>query len=1003
MRTKITLALIAITSVLAASAYDFKVGNLCYNKNSDGKTVTVTHENSNEGYTSLSGAVSIPSKVTNNGTSYTVTAIDSWTFRKCSGITSVTVPNTVTTIGDRAFDSCTGMTSITLGSSLTTIGAYVFCDCTSLTSLTIPNSVTTIKGSTFLDCTALKSITIGTGVTSMGYRSFSTCTALTSVKWNAKNYPDCTYNNTPLNAMSGSVTLEFGSTVTRIPDYLCYGATGIKSVTIPKTVTEVGHHAFDGCTNLAWVDITDLAAWCKISFPGPTSNPLSVAGNLYLNGTKITELTVPSSITEIKDYAFYNCIALKSATIGSSVKTIGICAFDSCRQLGSVSFANSVQKIGTSAFCHCSALTSVAPGNSVTELGYGAFQDCTGLTSVTLGSSLKSIGDYCFINCSGLTAITIPAAAESIGYHPFSGCTNLKTVNWNAKNCADLSSNSDGPFYNLTGITTFNFGNTVEHIPAYICYGLTGLTTVTVGTGVTSVGTSAFGGCTGMATVNWNAANCADQSSYGPFGNMSSITKFAFGSQVKRIPSYLCYALKGLASVTIPNSVTTIGNYAFSQCENLTSATIGSSVATIGEYAFTSSGLTSITIPNSVTSIGNYAFYYCTSASSATIGTSVATIGESAFSMCSGLTTVTIPPSVTSIGGRAFNSCTGMTSVKISDMEAWCCIDFGNDPSNPLRYAHNLYLNDTKVTSLSIPSSVSAIKSYTFYGGTCFTSVTIPNSVTSIGISAFQNCSGLKSLTIPASVTSISSYSFNGCSGLTSLIIPNSVTTINQYAFSGCSGLTSITVPASVTYVGRSAFKDCTALANMKWDARTSPDITPPVANYSPLYGCKNLASIEFGHTVERIPRYLCVDLTGLKRVIIGRAVAEIGDNAFRNCSALERIGSFPDPAGITLSGTNTFYGVPRASCELHVLPVYLEDYTKAAQWKTFTNIIGDLNEVPGNLNGDDSVDSSDVSILLEMVLEGAAYAIAADINGDGSIDSADVSALLEIVLEGSN
>lgn len=979
MRTKITLALIAITSVLAASAYDFKVGNLCYNKNSDGKTVTVTHENSIEGYTSLSGAVSIPSKVTNNGTSYTVTAIDSWTFRKCSGITSVTVPNTVTTIGDRAFDSCTGMTSITLGSSLTTIGAYVFCDCTSLTSLTIPNSVTTIKGSTFLDCTALKSITIGTGVTSMGYRSFSTCTALTSVKWNAKNYPDCTYNNTPLNAMSGSVTLEFGSTVTRIPDYLCYGATGIKSVTIPKTVTEVGHHAFDGCTNLAWVDITDLAAWCKISFPGPTSNPLSVAGNLYLNGTKITALTVPSSITEIKDYAFYNCIALKSATIGSSVKTIGICAFDSCRQLGSVSFANSVQKIGTSAFCHCLALTSVAPGNSVTELGYGAFQDCTGLTSVTLGSSLKSIGDYCFINCSGLTAITIPAAAESIGYHPFSGCTNLKTVNWNAKNCADLSSNSDGPFYNLTGITTFNFGNTVEHIPAYICYGLTGLTTVTVGTGVTSVGTSAFGGCTGMATVNWNAANCADQSSYGPFGNMSSITKFAFGSQVKRIPSYLCYALKGLASVSIPNSVTTIGNYAFSQCENLTSATIGSSVATIGEYAFTSSGLTSITIPNSVT-----------------------TIAQSAFSNCNGLTSVSIGKGVKQIDNYAFVDCTGLTSVKITDLAAWCGITFATSTSNPLAYAGNLYLNNTKVTALTIPSTVKALNDYVFDGGSCITDVTIPASVTAIGRAAFNQCTGMKSITIPGSVTSIGAYAFADCA-LTNITIPNSVTTIGGYAFDGCSGLKSITIPAGVTTIGQYAFINCTGLTSVKWNAKNCPFTGAPLSKRGHFAELPNLQSIEFGHQVEAIPRYICSHCTGLKSITIGRSVTSIADDAFQGCTALTSVSSYPEPSAITLGGSNIFKNVNKAACELHVLPVHYEAYNAASMWKDFAPIVPDLNSLTGDLNGDDALDSSDASILLEIVLSGGLYMEAADLNHDRAIDSSDVAALLEIVLEGSN
>ena len=192
-------------------------------------------------------------------------------------------------------------------------------------------------------------------------------------------------------------------------------------------------------------------------------------------------------------------------------------------------------------------------------------------------------------------------------------------------------------------------------------------------------------------------------------------------------------------------------------------------VTSIGSDAFKYSSLTSVTIPNSVTSIGSYAFESCYS-----------------------LTSVNIPNSVTSIGDGAFQGCHGLTSVTISDITAWLSISFAGSESNPLCYAHHLFLNGEEVKDLTIPNSVTSIGNSAFYYCSNLTSVTIPSSVTSIGGYAFQRCSSLTSVTIGNSVTTIGYSAFSDCSSLTSVTIPNSVTSIGDYAFSGCSSLTSI-------------------------------------------------------------------------------------------------------------------------------------------------------------------------------------------------------------------
>ena len=877
-----------------------------------------------------------------------VTTIGSGAFQGCRSLTAINVNSTNTT-----FSSLNGILynlpqttllqypegitgSITIPNNVISVGDYAFQGCSNLTSITIPSSVTTIGDYAFQGCNSLTGVTLGSGVNSIGNFTFQSCRILTLINVDLLNVTysslnSVLYNKTQTNlilcpeGIAGSISIP--NTVTSIGDNAFQGCFSLTSITIPGSVTSIGDFAFNGCYNLRSLYFNGTAPTLGSSvfagiqgtiyyLQGATgwSNPFGGLATVAVSTPTITLSTtnLASNATTLTitgsnfvPTASMNTVSLSSGTghVTSASLTQLTVTFDTASSLGSltatvISFGGTSNTVQVANIVAAPAVTlntanlaSTATTLTITGTGFSStaanntisFNSGTGHVTAASSTQLTVIFD---------TAPSLGSLTAIVTSNGFSSGAPVQV----ATLTSDFSYTSTGSGVTITGYTGAGgaliipstiFGEAVIAIGNYAFQNYinftsnTNLTSINIPATVTSIGNYAFSGCSGLTAINVNSSNPNYSSLNGILYNKTQTT-------IIQCPAGIT------GSITIPASVTGIGDNAFQGCSSLTSISIPSGVTSIGNNAFSGCiGLTSITIPSSVISIGDNAFQYCQGLASITLGNGVTTIGQDAFSGCIGLPSINIPASVTTIGQDAFSNCTSLTAITVN--------------SSNLNYSsiNGVLYNKIKTTLIQCPAGITG-------------SIILPSSVTSIWDNAFQYCQGLVSITLGNGVTSIGSFAFSGCSSLTSFTLPNTVTSIGNNAFSSCSGLTSIFIPATVTSIGSGAFSGCSGLTAINVDSLNvtyssfngilynksqtnliqypigkTGSITFPATvisiGDSAFYGSRGLGNITLPNTVTTIGGFAFAYSTVIS-ITLPNSVTSIGGNAFNGCSSLTSI-----------------------------------------------------------------------------------------------------------------
>ena len=909
-----------------------------------------------------------------------VKTISSYAFSNLSKIQTIIVPNNVTSIGTGAFKGTSSLKEISLpfvGESRIATGpnatfGYIF-GYTTTTAYNPYNS----------NSTYYKGIFAGNSDSFVGYMSEKysddsshyagrydvSSVAYSDLGWNS--YGSASQSTSFLDYKVGNNTgssnyktfaapsgttwqyscndYNYYSSYGTLQSYYYYIPASITKVTITDA-TKIETAAFMNCTNIAEINLnTEIESVSDYAFRNfgaitKSTDALVISGDILLSykGTD-KNVVIPENIKIIAPRAFYGKSSLTSVTFADKTGFVGAYAFYNCSNMtvyvprisgaltiktsgfsgtGSVTYLDkssytngndtfyyNVDENGNAVIVDCTTTSAnitlpvTLGGYTVTTVGYKGMANCTTLKSVTIPSNIVKLDLYAFYGCTGLDTATIPATCVYVGEYAFAGCTSMTSVviaegvtylgNNCFENCTSLTEIvvpdsciylGEYALYNCVSLESATIGITVPAIHKYTFYNCESLKTVVIGIKVESIGEYAFYNC---ALERVSAPNTLKSIGNYAFAENEALTRVALKSGVESIGNGAFYGDSLLSTINLPTTIETIGAYAFYDCAALTSVTIPVLVEVINDYTFTNcTALTTLKINAETVTIGDKAFAYCSALNSVTLSSKVTSIGEKAFYR-NALATFNFTDGLTYVGADAF-AFTPLTAVTL--------------PNSVTYIGEQAFVNCAQLSNISIPDSVTYVGAYAFEGNTADLQITIrynsgkvtnyllyntdvykvvmEDGITQIGNYAFAYCHNLSEIVFSNTLESIGSYAFYDNRSYSELTLPNTVTSIGSYAFARGYQFVKINIPDSVLTIGSNAFYREEA------ENHIDPEFT-----------------VEFYYNKGVIAANI-LDGQHIHHIIVDDYIHTVGDNAFSNCANLQDV-ILPDT--IAVFGNNCF------------------------------------------------------------------------------------------------
>lgn len=981
-------------------------------------------------YRGTRNKLEIKSKIRNIGIQYTVISIEESAFQYKNELIEITVPNSISDIGEMAFSGCCSLEKIILSNSIReiehstfynceslieiiipesiiSIESGAFANCTSLTEITLPENLTSIKRDAFASCSALKKITVLGEIEYIGEKAFKECDNLKTIILHSK-FPselslplkkkrnsygeniEVRYHNMNAtyffpyneNYKDRILTVPYGTADNYRTAKYWKEFDIIKEWTVLITVNGITYGIIDEYRNEVMVaKISNCKGDIEISktivHEGITYNVTAIDNSAF-EGSKLTSISLPDTITTIDENTFGKCNILKeiivnakepidlstdiidnksadkiklivpfgassdykSAKYWSKFKTIkerrkGI-SFTSneVKYLITDEDSNEVIITGQS-FTKGKAIViskNIEYGNetyTVTSIKEMAF--CySKLTSISLPNNITSIGSQAFHCCEKLTNIKLPNTITSIG--GFTYCSSLASIELPNS----ITSINVQTFSHCTNLTNISFPNSIKSIGVLAFSHCENLNNISLPNSITSIERDAFKACTKLTNIE--LPDKITSINEGTFSYCSSLTKIILPEGITSIGSYAFHECLQLTNIKLPNTLSNLDSLVFSNCSNLKSIEIMvKKPFLIKSKVFDQKILDNVTL---IVPRETEALYL-----KAPIWSNFKTIKKGArelFFSVNGISYIVTNESNNEVSITADSNVTDtltipetvryqdftytITSIESTVYESRSKLTSVKLPEAIILIAPGTFQNCKNLISITLSNKVTFIGNAAFQNCKNLTNITLPDNVNFIGTSAFQNCRNLTNISLPEALTFIGNAAFKNCSKLVSVSVPDGITSINKNVFSNCSKLKDLTLPNGLTSIKKKAFNNCSALTNIRF-----PDTVKNIDNEA-FFCCVKLKEVSLPQEITSVGTLAFGFCIGLTNITFPNMLKTTGNYSFHSCSELKEV-TVEHREPLTINPT-IFTGISLNDVKLNIPENTKEKYNNAAIWK---------------------------------------------------------------------